>query len=270
MIELYLENKVGAFMKKRSILLIILMIGMFMLTKNVYAEEDRTCNAVSLNELRTAAANVKVSYVPGAGTISGGTGGSEYGDGIEDNMVVDAKYLDVKIYNVTEKLFVRVNVRGNRVVDDEKVLTYRHIAPDGSITIRQPSQSELMTYTFTVFSDSYGCTNRILRTIKLTLPRFNYYSQLSMCQDIPEYYLCQEYTTYKVDGSTFYDKVDEYKAKLLAQEEDKNGIDLDDNTGVISKTLTAVSNHKFVVVGIVVLIGVIVTIVILRRKKSDL
>lgn len=263
MIKLYLENKVGAFMKKRSLVLIIFMIGMFMLRCNVYAAEDRSCNASSLNELRTAAANVKVSYVPTTLHVDN-DGNSTNG---EDS--TEAKYLDVKIYNVTEGLIVRVNASGNRVVDDEKIVTYRNVGPDGSITIRQPVQREMITYIFTIFSTSYGCVNKTLRTMKLTLPKFNYYSQLSICSDIPEYYLCQEFTTYKIDGSNFYDKVDEYKAKLLEQEE-KGELIVDDNTSIISKAASAVSNHKFIIVGIIVLVGVIVTIVILKRKKSDL
>lgn len=263
MIKLYLENKVGAFMKKRSLVLIIFIIGMFMLRCNVYAAEDRSCNASSLNELRTAAANVKVSYVPTTLYTDG------RGNVTDSEESVETKYLDVKIYNVTEKLYVRVNAVGKRVTDDEKIVSYRNIAPDGSITIRQPVQNDIMTYTFTMFSDAYGCVDKTLRTIKLTLPRFNYYSQLGVCQDIPEYYLCQEFTTYNVDGLSFYDKVDEYKAKLLEQEE-KGELIVDDNTSIISKAASAVSNNKFIIVGIIVLVGVIVTIVILKRKKSDL
>lgn len=263
MIKLYLENKVGAFMKKRSLVLIIFMIGMFMLRCNVYAAEDRSCNASSLNELRTAAANVKVSYVPTT-LIEDGNGNVTTG---EDG--ITANYLDVKIYNVTEKLVVKVNAGGKNVNGDEKIVSYRNIAPDGSITIRQPAQGEMMTYTFTVFSGAYGCNSKTLRTIKLTLPRYNYYSRLDVCKDIPEYYLCQQYTTYKIDGSNFFDKVDEYKAKLLEQEE-KGELIVDDNTSIISKAASAVSNHKFIIVGIIVLVGVIVTIVILKRKKSDL
>lgn len=265
MIELYLENKVGAFMKKRSILLLTIMLGVFLFIGNVKAEEDRTCNAVSLNELRTAAANIKVSYVPGSKTVNEGT---DPNSGFSQD--VEYKHLDVKLYNLTDKLYVRVETSGNKVNGDEMIVSARNIGPDGAVTIRQQAQTETITYTFKVYSDSYGCSTKTLRTIRLTLPRFNFYSQLDICQDIPDYYLCQEYTTYKVDGSTFYTKVDDYKAKLLAQEENKNGVDLDDNTGIISKAVSTVSRNKYIVAGIVVIAGVIATIYIIKRKKSDL
>ncbi len=264
MIELYLENKVGAFMKKRSILLLTIMLGVFLFIGNVKAEEDRTCNAVSLNELRTAAANIKVSYVPGSNV-------EEYNEGGPIGVdTLPMRHLDVKLYNLTDRLYVRFETSGDKIGSEKNVLTYRNIGPDGAVTIRQQAVTETVTYTFKVFSDAYGCSTKTLRTIRLTLPRFNFYSQLDICQDIPDYYLCQEYTTYKVDGSTFYTKVDDYKAKLLAQEEKKNGVDLDDNTGIISKAVSTVSKNKYIIAGVIVLAGVIATIYIIKRKKSDL
>ncbi len=253
-------------MKKRNVLLMILMIGVFFFIENVKAEEDLTCNAVSLNELRTAAANIKISYVPGTKTVKGEYD-PEYNDPIEE----EYNYLDIKIYNLTNDLYVGVDVSGNNVTSEED-LTVSSIdaGADGAVTIRQLSENELITYTFTVLSDKYGCSSKVLRTIRLTLPRFNWYSRLAVCEDIPDYYLCQDYTTYQIDGSTFYDKVDEYKAKLLAQEENKNGIDLDDNTGIISKTVSTVSKNKYIIAGVLVIAGVAATIYILKRKKSDL
>lgn len=250
--------------KKNNFLMLTFMLAMslFIGLKMVYAEDDTTCNAVSLNELRTMAANIKVSYVPTT---------------IKENMPYDeesgtdymtVRYLDVKIYNITSKLYVRTEASGENTTSSTRVVSLKNVGADGAATIRHKAINQPITYTFTVFSDAYGCTGRTLRTMKLTLPRFNYYSELDICQDIPDYYLCQQYTTYKVDGATFYDKVDEYKAKLLAQNENKENTD--DNTGIISKTISSVSKYKYVVVGVVVAVGVVITVVILRRKKSVL
>ena len=98
-----------------------------------------------------------------------------------------------------------------------------------------------------------------LRTIKLTLPKFNFYSQLAACQDIPDYYLCQEYTTFEVDGATFYNKVDEYKAKLLTLEE-AGDMELDNN-GIVSTAISTVSRHKYAIVGVVLIFFVLVVLV---------
>lgn len=250
--------------KKNNFLMLTFMLAMslFIGLKMVYAEDDTTCNAVSLNELRTMAANIKVSYVPT--TLQEEIPYDEESGATS----MTTRYLDVKIYNITSKLYVRTEAGGDNLTSSTHVISLKNVGSDGAATIRQKAINQPITYTFTVFSDAYGCTGRTLRTMKLTLPRFNYYSELDICQDIPDYYLCQQYTTYKVDGATFYDKVDEYKAKLLAQNENKENTD--DNTGIISKTISSVSKYKYVVVGVVVAIGVVITVVILRRKKSVL
>lgn len=228
----------------------------------VKAAEDTTCNAVSLNELRTLAANVKVSYVPITTTEE-----APYDEESGTSTAI-VRYLDVKVYNIMSKLYVRTEAGGNNVTSSSHLLTLSNVGADGAATIRQKSISEPVTYTFTIFSDAYGCTGRTLRTMKLTLPRFNYYSELDICQDIPDYYLCQQYTTYQVDGATFYDKVDEYKAKLAAQAEESE--EADDNTNIINKAISGVSKYKYVVVGVIVAIGVVVTVLIIRKRKNVL
>lgn len=235
---------------------------MFMGIWNVQAEEsvDTTCNAVSLNELRTLASNLKLSYVEGTETESSYDGMS--GTDVPE----EVPYLYIKIYNMTSKLYLRYDVTGNVESTGVKpgILTMENMS-DGAITIRQPAYREMLTYTFTVSSDAYGCGNRVLRTMKITLPRFNYYSRLSICQDIPEYYLCKRFVTFDSDNNAeFYTKVNEYKAKLKEQKEKENS-----NNGIISETISNVSKYKYVVVGIVVAIGVIITVLILRRKRSD-
>jgi len=243
-----------------KLFLLMMVLGFFIFLGNVEAEEDNTCNSVSFSELRTMASNVKVTYVPVTEKDE------SYVDPVMGVKGIDREYLDVKVYNITSKLYIKASATGSNVTPFEKILTLNDVGPDGSATLRQAAQSETITYEFKIFSDYYGCSNKILRTFKVTLPRFNFYSTLDICKDIPEYYLCQSYTTYKVDGTTFYDKVDEYKAKLL-EDGDKSG-GASGNTGVVSETITKVSKYKYVIVGIIVGIGALVTIFILKKKRS--
>ena len=106
-----------------------------------------------------------------------------------------------------------------------------------------------------------------MRTIKLTLPKYNYYSQLDVCDDIPDYYLCQPYTKYSVDGGTFYDKVDEYKTKLSTLEKEKEE---NNNTSFVTNTMSGISKYKYLIVGIAVVVGVVLTIFVLKKKGSTL
>lgn len=247
-------------MKKYNFLLIIIASS-FLFLGNVFAEEDNTCSAVNFNKLRTQASNVRVSYIPEEivkltdPTTETGTS------------TVTSNVLDIKIYNITSDMYIKVTSSGSNVTKDEHIVTLDNVAPDGSATIRQPAQKEPITYEFTVFSDAYGCSTRTLRTFRMTLPRYNSYSELEACADIPEFYLCQKYTTFTVDGESFYDRVDDYKSKLSNQVENGEGITGDDDN-IISSTISAVSKNKYIFLGIFVAIGVVLTILILRKKRS--
>lgn len=241
--------------------LLIIIASSFLFLGNVFAEEDNTCNAVNFNKLRTQASNIRVSYIPDE-IVKLTDPDAETGA-----TTVTRNILDIKIYNITSNMYVKVVSSGANISKDEHIITLDDVAPDGSATIRQPAQKEPITYEFTVYSDSYGCSTRVLRTFKMTLPRYNSYSELEACEEIPEFYLCQKYTTFAVDGETFYNRVDDYKSKLTNQVEDSDGIDSEDNN-LLSGTISAVSKNKYIIVGIIVAIGVILTILILRKKRS--
>lgn len=245
-------------MIRKKKIFVILFVAFFMFLGNVKAEEEDVCKPSELSELRTMAANVKITYVPVTVMEKLDEPCPESGA-----LEVNHNYLDIKIYNINSKLFI--NVDGG---EEEFVVDSSDVGADGSITLRQVPLSEQVTYEFEIMSDEYGCYKEKLRTVKLTLPKFNFYSQLAACQDIPDYYLCQQYTTFDVDGATFYDKVDEYKAKLLTLEE-AGEVELD-NTGIVSEAISTVSKHKYAIVGVVVAIGVALTIIVLKRKRSEL
>ena len=248
-------------MKKCRNLILFIIVCIFLFIGVSFAAEDKTCTAVNLNELRTMAANVRVSYIPNEIETEGDISG-EFADSRRVK-----KVLDIKIYNITSKLYIKVVSEGEDVTRDEHIITLADVGPDKSATIRQTAQRVPVTYTFTIYSDAYGCSTKTLRTFKMTLPRFNFYSELDVCQDIPEYYLCQPYTTFLVDGETFYDKVEEYKSKLEHTNENSEGI-ISEGTGVVSETITAFSKNKYIIVGIIVAVGVIATILLLRKRRN--
>ena len=249
-------------MGKKRFLIIILM-AMFLFIGSVAAEEEikGTCSATEKSKLMQEAANVKVTYLPVS--VSRTSTDSESGY----TMDVEAKYLEVRIYNLSDNFHIDVNYGGNGLDNSSFTVTRSDInTEDGAYAFRQNGTDANVNYTFNIIADTGGCVGNSLRSIQLTLPKYNYYAELETCKDIPDYYLCQDFTTYNIDGLTFYDKVDQYKEKLAAAESNAKK----DNNSTVSKTLTAVSKHKYLVVGVIVAIGAVITVIVLRKKRSVL
>lgn len=245
-------------MKKENIFLMIMIaVSLFIFTGTVYAAEENTCSAKQLSELRQIAANIKVSYLPKTEVVQ-----SEYEDVEVGATSYTKRYLDIKIYNMNTKLYIEAT----NDIGYEMVATAQDLASDGTITFRQEPLDQKVNYIFYVKSSEYGCETATLRTIRLTLPMYNAYSQLDICAEIPDYYLCQEYITQKVDGATFYDKVDAYKAKLMDQ--DVYTKEDEDNTGTVNKIFAGASKFKYLIVGVIVALGVVITVIVIKRKEN--
>jgi hypothetical protein len=249
-------------MGKKRFLIIILM-AMFLFIGRVAAEEEikGTCSTTDKTKLMQEAANVKITYLPVSVTKKVTDGESGY------TADLDAKYLEVRIYNLSYNYHIDVKYGGNGLDSKGFIVTYPMInSEDGAYVFRQNGTDANVSYTFTIIADNGGCVGEVLRSVRLTLPKYNYYAELETCKDIPDYYLCQDFTTYNIDGLTFYDKVDQYKEKLAAAENNAKK----DNNGTVSKTLTAVSKHKYLVVGVIVAVGAVATVIVLRKKRSVL
>jgi len=247
-------------MKKEYInLLISVVVSLFLFTGTVFAEETnaKACSAKQLSELRQIAASVKVSYLPRTEIVT-----SEYEDSETGTKPKYTKrYLDIKVYNMDPKIYIEVT----NDIGHEQVVTADDLGMDGTITFRQNAIDRKVNYVFVIKSSEYGCETQTLRTVRLTLPLFNAYSQLDICAEIPDYYLCQEYVTQQVDGSTFYDKVDAYKEKIVAQGEKEKE---ESNTSAANKMFKGASKYKYLIVGLVVALGVVITVVIIKRKEN--
>ncbi len=248
--------------KNKFILPIIIMLVSFLLINigTVLAEGEAACSNAELGKLREEASKIRATYVPGE--VSAGKAQMDMGDEKETFEQV----LDLKLYNVSENFVFKYDYSGKNVKPNSFYRTYGDYNPeDKSITVRQKALNAIISYTITVYPASGACSGQVLRTIRITLPKYNVYSNLEMCQGIQDYYLCSPYVTTDFDSSTFYDKVDSYKAKMLENKETEEK----DNNSLISNALSGVKKHKYLVVGLIVAIGVVVTVIILKRKKSE-
>jgi len=245
-------------MEKNKFLLLTIMLVSFLFIGIVNAEED-ICSSADLNMLNKEAANIKVTYIPNL--VPAGTKDAETADKTTMKYV-----LDMKVYNLTKNFILRYDYSGNGIISGTFYRNINHVGKDGAVTVRQNNIGKVINYSITAVSNYGNCSGRDIRSIRITLPMHNYYSDMAICQGIQDYYLCQPYITSEIDTASFYDKVEQYKAKLL----DNSNIEVDEeNNSVVSEALTGIKKNKYLVVGIIVAVGVIATIVILKRKKSE-
>ena len=230
-------------MKKVSIIFVLfLLLGIGAAS----VKADTSCTVTQKSELMTLASKLSFTYE------------------INESDDPDATdYFDVKIYNLNTQLKITATNESN---NKNYFITYRNIGEDGSVTIQRPIYSKVTNYKFVVYGTE-SCQTTSLRTFRLTLPRANYLAGIEKCQDIQDFYLCKPYVTFEINDETAIRAIDDYIKKKESQEEKEEKES--GNTGVISKTLTGISNNKLYFALAVIAIGVIATVLVLRKRKSD-
>jgi len=193
----------------------------------------------------------------------------EFDEQIDDESYDLDDYLNLKIYNVSPNIALKVtNKTTNRDVTSgsSSTLTYRNMR-DGVITVEKKLNSYVSNYEITIYGLN-NCTREKLRTINYTLPAYNPYSDLMVCQDVPEFYLCQPLITSTLPKNIdIVSAVEEYRADLekqgLRKEEKEKS-----NTPTISKVVSETSKKKIGFVIVLLSIGVGITAFILFRRKK--
>ncbi len=219
---------------------------------------DVQCPTSSLAKVQKDASTVQVSYEPYEFKPEG------FDDPSSPNYSTLIYYMDVKIRNLPESAYIQVtNTQGGDFKADED-----NADSDGVITIRQKDTSAVVNYTFEVKARTYDCYGTTLRTIKLSVPKYNAYSKRQVCTDIPDYYLCQPYILYDVNAANFLDSVTKYKEKLT-KENASTEKELQNKTNIVSKAAKTISKNRYWIIGGIVLIGVVATVIIVKKKRSS-
>lgn len=249
-------------MIKKITIFIICLIAVLFANSNVMAEEtsdevDTVCSSEDMARFNELASDIKVTY----------ESNEELVDDHEDEEFWYTQYvLDLIIYNLSDDMYAIIKATDSH---NSIYLNKDNKNNEGNVVLRINDTSSVQNLTMIVYADGLGCKNK-LRTITVTLPRYNYYSNFAICDDIPEYYLCQKYITFTVNGETFSDEVTKYKEKMALQSEE---IDIDfgeDNNNAINQTISFFSKYKYIFVALIIWIGVILTFVILKKKKGSM
>ncbi|MEG1648075.1 MAG: hypothetical protein RR325_04860 [Bacilli bacterium] len=255
-------------MKYIKRLLFMLIITFFI--SNVDATSK--CEYKEQAELNSMVANIKTSYEEKEGILDR----NEYpipdsilGTPEEETYVGKYNYFGVNIINLTNKFYIVVS---NNVNQEIKTFNYSD-AKEGIISFDWSELSIVTTFTLKVYSSNEtNCDGELYRTIYLTTPRINEYYGYDLCEGANDYYLCQKYVTFNtVSFEAFEKQINDYK------NEEKTNNDKNDKENK-DKWYVSVSNfvkeHKviFIVSGVslVVISGVVIAVIVKKRRSSDL
>lgn len=248
--------------RKLNNILFLVLVSIFTINI-VKAEEAKNplnvqCPTSSLATVQKDASTVQINYEPYEFKPEG------FDDENSPNYSLMAYYMDIKIRNLPDTVYIAVsNTQGGEFnVDSSK------IGPDDAITIRQKDTTKIVNYTFELKARTYDCYGKVLRTIKLSVPKYNAYSTRQVCSDIPDYYLCQPYILYDVSASNFLKSVNEYKEKL-ADAKASSEEEIQTKNNIVSKTAKTISKHRYWIIGIILLGGIVATVIIIKKKRSS-
>ncbi len=182
----------------------------------------------------------------------------------EETYVGKEDYIQVNILNLTENMYVEIT---NNESSDQLVYYYNN-TDNGNITISRTNIAEVVKYTIKVYASSNtGCEGTLLKTLYITLPRYNDYSEYDICNKVPNYYLCQKYVTYdKVEFGEFADKITAEVEKVETEEKEEA------NAKWYEKVGNFIKEHKVIfITGGIMLIVVAggAAVIIIRKRRRD-
>lgn len=232
------------------------------------AQAAGTCNYEEKAKLNSEVANVKTNFEIKQREIKIDPENvpDEYiGTSAAENYTVKEDYAQINILNLTENLYVEVT---NDINKDKE--TYRYSdSNNGNIAIVRNDLNNIVTYTVKIFASSNtGCEGTSLSTKYVAVPRYNEYSSYSLCNSLPDYYLCQKYVNFQdVDFSKFVEQVtgEIDKRNTESKEEEKNNKWYKEVGNFIS------DNKLYFIIGgvsLVVIAGAITVVIIRKRRRS--
>lgn len=196
-------------------------------------EVDAKCMYSDIARLKKIASNVNFSYVY--------------------KIKADDAIFNVTLTNLTKDIYF-VDMTNEKVYKNKT----------GEYTLKNYKSGSTVVYNF--YSTNVECSDNVLYTIRISLPKYNEYYNNSICNDAREYSLCQKWSSHNLDYSTFLEKVSQYKIEKQKQEElQKQEVD---NDSLFHYIIIFLTNYYYII--LIVLGGTISIIAYVKNKRNSI
>lgn len=249
--------------------LLLLFILSFVFIGFCYAdEEDELSNKCLLEDrvrLQELASKIKVTYENAedicAHDIDTDEESCDPSTIPNDSQIVFTRYyLKLKIYNMTDDFVIYITDGNNKMA-----VMPSDLDEDGVATVDIKNVTNVRNIVVNIKGRKAPCNQNSLKTVNITIPKYNYYSLSSSCDDLADYYVCQRYITFDMDYSYFQKHIEEYKEKISQMKD--SSISLDDNNSTGSKLASLLANNKYIVLIVLLVLGVCVALFAIKWKE---
>lgn len=187
-----------------------------------------------------------------------------------EDYLCKGEFIQINILNINENMIVNVE---NDTYDNSFRYSYEDtdsgtlsfvLTNDNNLEVSY--NEDVVEYTIEILASSEtGCEGSGLRTIYLTVPRYNVYSNVAPCDEMSDYYLCQKYVTYP---EVTYEQFSETIANEIAEREGQK----EEELKWYQKIWEFVVEHKtaFIAGGIIIVVacGGTAAYIIIRRRRD--
>lgn len=221
-------------MKKYLILSIFIF---FAFIPHLFAD----CSRTEENRLKMLASQVKITY--------------EYNDSYYDDYgdIVKEMFI-ISITGLTDEIYALIDETSSYFMYDPNNQT---VSMDGFTS---------GTKTIKIYSKNPECSTE-LRKIYLTLPKYNYYADDPLCEEIDttKFALCDKWYQFDINYDTFLKRLEAYKNSLNNNDEPIIDPSKDNTENPIITFL-----KKYIVyIASALVIGITIIVVAIKKKRSD-
>jgi hypothetical protein len=165
--------------------LLILIFGITLFTLLPLNTSAYYCDFVNLSRLKKIASNVNF-YT------------TSYREG-------EKMYFEVTFSNFHPELVLNNNSNADKYYPTDNKLVLEKLE-DGK------------SYSYTILTDETMCLDKSLRNIYINLPKYNYFSELAICDGVEDFDLCKKWNSNTLSSEEFVKKVQAYKDSLKEEE----------------------------------------------------
>lgn len=168
-----------------------------------------------------------------------------YDENANDNVDVNAYTGMIYVYNLTNDIYFKIT-------DGSSIEKYT-VADDigGAVAVSTGSMAVVKNYNISIFNANNACNNAPIRTITVTLPRYNNFANYLSCQNYPDYYYCQQFLNSDlITEDQFQNGLAEYVKTHKSEEEKRHG-------GIIENAIKTLKKYWYVVIIIIIAIAAI-------------